>query len=341
MEALYKQLYKQLLTTCKTHVSTVGMSHDEWLTSRRCSIGGSDAGAVMGLNKWASALTVYLDKKGMRSFEGNTATERGRWLEEPIRQKSREMLECPIEAVPFMFTSEEHPFMSANIDGVIYIQEEKEINGIMLRGLGGHEIKTTQRGDGFNENEIPDSYFAQTQHYMAVLGLPWFIVSVYFIEKNEFRHYVVQRDDAFIARLIEAEKNFWENFVKKDIMPAPCGIEAESDAINALFTGSATTLILDSEAESMSAEYLLINNQMKELDKLKIQLSDCLKLKIIAQQTDEQLGAKAVAGNYKISFSKTVRKSVDTDRLKKDGLYKQYCKESESSSFRVTEAKPA
>ena len=334
-------LYKQLLETHPSHVFTKNMTEEQWLLERRKGVGGSDAGAVMDLNKWASPLTVYLDKKGLNHFAGNQSTERGTWLEEPIREKAKEALGVMIEECPYMFTSATHLFMRANIDGLVYIQEEKEINGISLSGLGGHEIKTTQRGDDFSEHEIPDSYFAQVQHYMVVLDLPWFILSAYFIDRHEFRHYVIQRDDAFISRLIEAEKDFWENFIEKGIMPAPSGIDAESDAINTLFTGSATTLILDSEAESMSAEYLLINSQMKDLEKRKAQLCESLKLKIIAQQTAGESKAQAIAGNYKISFSKTVRRSVDTDHLKKDGLYEQYCKESESSMFRVTESKTA
>lgn len=334
-------LYKQLLATHKEHVFTKGMTGEQWLLERRKGVGGSDAGAVMDLNKWASPLTVYLDKKGLTHFDGNRVTERGSWLEAPIREKAKEALGVMIEECPYMFTATDHPFMSANIDGFVYIQDEKEINGISLSGLGGHEIKTTQRGDGFSEHEIPDSYFAQVQHYMAVLDLPWFILSAYFIDRHEFRHYVIQRDDAFISRLIKAEKDFWENYIEKDVMPAPSGIDAESDAINALFTGSVTTLILDSEAESMSAEYLLINSQMKDLEKRKAQLSESLKLKIIAQQTAGETKAHAIAGNYRISFSKYAKKSVDTGRLKKDGLYEQYCKESESSMFHVTKSKTA
>ena len=334
-------LYKQLLETHPSHVFTKSMTREQWLLERRNGIGGSDAGAVLDLNKWASPLTVYLDKKGLNPFDGNRATERGSWLEEPIREKSKEALGLMIEECPYMFTSAAHPFMSANIDGLVYIQDAKKINGIVLSGLGGHEIKTTQRGAEFSEHEIPDSYFAQVQHYMSVLDLPWFILSAYCIDRHEFRHYVIERDDVFINRLIEAEKDFWENFIEKGVMPAPSGIEAESDAINALFTGSATTLILDSEAESMSAEYLFINSQIKDLEKRKAQLSESLKLKIIAQQTAGETKAHAIAGNYRISFSKYAKKSVDTDRLKKDGLYEQYCKKSETSMFRVTESKTA
>ena len=181
-------LYKQLLATHKEHVFTKGMTKEQWLLERRNGIGGSDAGAVMGLNKWASPLTVYLDKKGLNHFAGNQSTERGSWLEEPIREKAKEALGVMIEECPYMFTSATHLFMRANIDGLVYIQEEKEINGISLSGLGGHEIKTTQRGDDFSEHEIPDSYFAQVQHYMAVLDLPWFILSAYFIDRHEFHH---------------------------------------------------------------------------------------------------------------------------------------------------------
>lgn len=333
-------LYKQLLEKHKTHVFTKSLSTEQWLAERRNSIGGSDAGAVMGLNKWASPLTVYLDKKSLNHFDGNKVTERGSWLEAPIREKAKEALGVIIEECPYMFTSDTSLFMSANIDGLIYIKEEKEINGIALSGLGGHEIKTTQRGDGFSKDEIPDSYFAQVQHYMAVLDLPWFILSAYFIESHEFRHYVILRDEAFISRLIETEKTFWETYIEKDVMPAPSGIDAENEQITDLFKGSASSIVLDEEAESMSAEYLLINKQLKDLEAQKAQLGVALKLKIVQQQDAAgDAKVKAIAGRYTISFSKMMRKSIDTEKLKKAGLYDSFCKETESSMFRITESK--
>ncbi|MGP1577613.1 MAG: YqaJ viral recombinase family protein [Treponema sp.] len=299
-------LYKQLLATHTSHVFTKGMTKDQWLLARRKSIGGSDAGAVMGLNKWASALTVYLDKKGLNHFDGNGATERGSWLEQPIREKAKEALGVIIEECPVMFTSVIHPFMSANIDGLVYIQEAKEINGILLSGLGGHEIKTTQRGDGFSAHEIPDS-FAQVQHYMAVLNLPWFILSAYFIERHEFCHYVIQRDEAFISLLIETEKQFWEHYIEKDVMPAPSGIDAESELIADLFEGSTASIVLDAHAESLAAEYLLINQQLKDLENKKAQIVSAIKLKIIKQQNgSEEPKVRASAGKYTISFSKSM-----------------------------------
>lgn len=46
----------------KKLVSTVGIDEKIWLAYRKKGIGGSDAGAVCGLNPYRSAMAVYLDK---------------------------------------------------------------------------------------------------------------------------------------------------------------------------------------------------------------------------------------------------------------------------------------
>ena len=38
-------------------VSTLEMPHDEWLRYRKKGIGGSDAGAICGVNKYRSAVS--------------------------------------------------------------------------------------------------------------------------------------------------------------------------------------------------------------------------------------------------------------------------------------------
>ena len=58
-------LCKELLKNVKKSVLVKSMKKDEWQNLRRGSIDGSDSGAIMGLNKWSSPLTVYLDKKGL------------------------------------------------------------------------------------------------------------------------------------------------------------------------------------------------------------------------------------------------------------------------------------
>ena len=54
-------------------------SKEEWLALRReLGIGGSDAGAVIGLNPYKSAYALWAEKTGrVPGFEGNTRTAVG------------------------------------------------------------------------------------------------------------------------------------------------------------------------------------------------------------------------------------------------------------------------
>ena len=43
-------------------ISLANVSHEDWLRLRKTGIGGSDAGAICGLNPYSSAMNVYRDK---------------------------------------------------------------------------------------------------------------------------------------------------------------------------------------------------------------------------------------------------------------------------------------
>lgn len=45
-----------------TSISTAGITREEWLKMRKSGIGGSDAGAIFGLNPYSSPINVYQDK---------------------------------------------------------------------------------------------------------------------------------------------------------------------------------------------------------------------------------------------------------------------------------------
>ena len=66
-------------------VNTADMSREEWLEWRRRGIGGSDAAAVAGLNRWRSPMQVWLEKTGQIEGSGdNEAMYWGRILEDII-----------------------------------------------------------------------------------------------------------------------------------------------------------------------------------------------------------------------------------------------------------------
>ena len=313
---------------------TSNFSHEEWLKLRTTGIGGSDAGALMGLNKYATPLSVFLSKKNLSSFQGNKATEWGNILEDPVRQKAREELQIEIETVPGMFTNKVHTFMNANFDGLVFVEGEKEIAGEVVSGLGGHEIKTSRTGDGFSDNEIPDSYYAQVQHYMAVTGLTFFILSVFIIDRYEGRHYVVKRNEDFIIDLMHSESEFWNDFVLENKAPAPTGNENEFDLIKNLPMSEQVELGEDCVELFETRDFL--DMQIKDLTAQLNQVKEKLIIKIHNASNSESDKVIATCRNWKLTLTTQLSNRVDTSALKKAGLYDKFSKQSVSKVLRFS-----
>jgi putative phage-type endonuclease len=340
----------QSIIDATPHISTVDMEYGDWQKKRMGSLGGSDAGAVMGMNNFASPLTLYLQKKGLvPASEMSRAAKRGKILEPVILQFTRE--EFPlmeIETVPYMFYSPDYPFMSANIDGIIKVTPNIHagwfgwgMDGFNDNIIGGHEIKSAKTDYGWSKDEIPDSYYCQVQHYMAVLGLPWFLLSVYILDTEEVRHYPVKRNEKFIADLIEKEKDFWENYIVPGIMPAAIGIENEDDMITGMFQGTQGTIRLGDAERELCAEHVRLNATKKDIQDRMNAIAITVKEAIIQNAGDNlvEKKASAVAGPYTVSWSFFEMRRVDTEALRKAGLYDQYAKVSETDRFMISEKK--
>lgn len=313
---------------------------EKWVQLRTTGIGGSDAGAIMGLNKYVSPLTIYMAKKGFDGFSGNASTQWGHILEDPIRQKAKDELGIEIETIPGMFTSKEYPFMNANLDGLCHADHQVTIRGETIEGYGGHEIKTSASGDGFTEDEIPDSYYCQVQHYMAVTGLSWFILTVFILSTKQGKHYVIKKNNEFIySKLIPAEKNFWENYVMKDEYPEPTGVDSESEYIKSLPMDE--VINLDETTEEVIKTEREIDSQIKELTKKQAALKNeiLIRLSELSVGFDKADKTSAIGSKYKLTYTTQGRKSVDSNALKSDGLYDRYCKETFSKIMRISEVK--
>lgn len=188
----------------------IPLSRADWLEQRRTGIGGSDAAAVIGISKWRTPLSVWLDKTGQAP--DSTETEPMKWgtlLEPVIRQEyanrtGREVMAPGFRRHPL------HGFMVANVDGVAP-QDARLI-----------EVKTARSGDGWGEpgsDQVPEEYLIQVQHYMAVLDLPVADIAV-LIGGSDFRIYTVPADKELQAMLVDAEAQFWRT-VEAGIPPAP------------------------------------------------------------------------------------------------------------------------
>lgn len=143
-----------------------------WLELRKTTIGGSDAGAILGLNPYMTARDLFFDKQDPQGIVGNAFVDFGIMLEPFIKtrraddQTIGDYFGAVVERSG-TWAHPEHIWMTANVDAVI--------ESGFLEVSHGLEIKTSGKSwDGV----VPDHYYAQCQHYMMVTGFDrWEIIN--------------------------------------------------------------------------------------------------------------------------------------------------------------------
>ena len=105
---------------CEKVISRKNLTKEEWLVYRRSGIGGSDAGAIAGLNPYSTAYSAYLDKLG--EAEPITETEamrQGMELEEYVAKRFCEHTGKRVKRCEYILRSKAHPFMLADVDRLV------------------------------------------------------------------------------------------------------------------------------------------------------------------------------------------------------------------------------
>uniref|UniRef100_UPI000B09691B YqaJ viral recombinase family nuclease n=1 Tax=Clostridium sp. NkU-1 TaxID=1095009 RepID=UPI000B09691B len=206
-------------------ISTADLSHEEWLKLRKTGIGGSDAGAICGLNPYASPMSVYQDKTTMEVKEiDNEAMRQGRDLEDYVARRFMEATGLKVRRSNMMYRSEEHPFMLADVDRLIVGKD------------AGLECKTASayNMDKWKEDEIPAHYLIQCHHYMSVTGKQTWYIAVVILGRG-FKYAEIPRDEDLIKNLVSIEEQFWNDHVVKRIIPDPDGSEACDEVLEQYF----------------------------------------------------------------------------------------------------------
>jgi putative phage-type endonuclease len=310
--------------TAQVFAKTLDMKREEWLEARRQGIGGSDAAAIIGLDRYRSAIDVYADKIGLKPEQpDNEAMRQGRDLEQYVAERFMEATGKKVRRRNAILQHPEYPFMTANIDRWVVGEN------------AGLECKTTSvlNRAKFSQGEFPPNYYVQCVHYMAVTGAERWYLAVLVLNKA-FHVFTIERDEAEIQTLIDAEKDFWENHVLKQIPPAPDGTESTSELIKQLFPEAREReeIALYGHEDKIQ-QYLELDAQVKELT----QKRDALKQELQLAMSDAEIGR---AQGYVVEWKNQVRQTLDTTRLKKEQveIYQQYLKPAQTvRMFKIKE----
>ena len=202
--------------------SVLFMQDDKWREGRKHSIGASDAAAVMGISPWKTEAQLWDEKANGKMLDFHNAdTMRGHRSENHILELyGIETGRKIFSGERIMLMSNHNPFMSCTLDGIDFTDEN---NPIVI------EVKSVKFSHGeWSDDKIPDYYFTQLLHQLAVTGWNEAILLVRFTrnegwESASERLYHVKREDVQdqIDKLIRKEGKFWNEYVVNKKRP-PC-----------------------------------------------------------------------------------------------------------------------
>lgn len=291
---------------------------EKWLKAREAGIGGSDAAAIVGLTPWKSAFQLWLEKTGQAEPEDLSDNERVYWgtqLEEVV---AREFTRRTGKAVRRrgLLQSEEYPFLLASVDRMVIGEDA----GLECKTANGFAAKA------WENDEVPDAYYCQCQHYMMVTGCQrWYIAVL--IGGNKFVWKAIDRNEADIKALQEAEIAFWDKVQKKE-MPPVDGSGSCTEALANMYRGGKEEAI---QLPSQAADVIQEIDTLTETEKGIKATLDEKKNVLRSLLGDFEVGYAGQGDNVRKVTWKTQegRTTIDSKRLKAEqpAVYEKYAKQ--------------
>lgn len=308
-------------------------SHAEIQAERRKFIGGSDAAAVMGLSRYKTPLQLWAEKTGKIIPEDRSDAlpiRLGHRLEQVVAELFMEETGKKVRRVPERRIHKAFPFICAQIDRVV----EKEDADLECKTASGW------KADEWEGAEIPQEYFMQCFHDLAVTGKDVHYIACLIGGNQDFAWKPVERDEAVIKELLEREDEFWRKYVIPGV-PPPVSAD-DADTLYALHPKGDLA-----EAVELNDNLEKTINRYKEIGADGSGLLGALKeeKELLGNQLREALGDNAlgILGKWNVSWkNQSTGTRLDTKLIQAEApeLYAKYGKTGETRVLRVAEFKP-
>jgi putative phage-type endonuclease len=195
-----------------------------FLARRKTGIGGSDVGAIVGVDPYRNALDVYLEKTGeLPDTPATRVQERGRRLEPIIREmyferSGRRQKQARFRRHP------KHKWLLGHPDSLIRGTEHPEPEeldvferpGVLECKSMNYAIlkKTEDRG-------LSETYQLQGQHYCKLCGHDWVAFALLHPDSWRFAVINLEADAGVQKQMIDICEHFWHNHVVPRQPPKP------------------------------------------------------------------------------------------------------------------------
>lgn len=319
-------------------ISTAGMSREDWLAERRNSLGGSDVGAILGMNRYATPYTVWAEKTGrLPPKEDNEAMRQGRDLEQYVAERFVERSGKQVQRYNYLLRSDGASYLHANIDRRVL----GERSGLECKTASALSLRLYSGG------EFPESYYAQCVSYLAVTGWKrWYLAALVLNRAFYIYQITTIEDDAMpdwcdgsvyvspeeIETLKRCAARFWEDYIIPDKPPAPDGLAATGDALQKLFPEDSGGVIELFGRDGLIKDYFRLCGEMNSIQRE----IDAIKQTI---QSDMGESCAAVCGCARISYKTQTRRTLDVKAFQKvhpEISLESFYKRTQSRVFRIT-----
>lgn len=314
-------------------------THEEWLEERKKSLGGSDVGAVLGMNEYSSLYTVWAEKTGkLPPFEGNEWTRLGNDLEEYVADRFSEKSGLEVRRDSATWRNDKYPHLHANID--------RRVVGMKA----GVECKLTSELNAkkYKDGEFPDRFYAQCVEYLAVTEFErWFLVvliygkgiKIYQMTRipddvvPEWCEASVYVEEGEIEALVKTTADVWNNYVVTGEAPLADGSDSTSETLKTIYPESNGESVSLMAFESDLEQYKHLASMEEDYKKMK---NEC------ANRIKGFMGeaSKGESDKFKVSWVSSVRNTFDHKAFAKDnpGIdLSAYYKSTATRTFKVTE----
>lgn len=307
---------------------------------------------VLGLNAWSTPFEAWcaITRTYEKPFEDTIYTKAGKVIEPKIINYLNDRFFMDIKSPTDVYGPDY--FKQTWGD---FFPDRKELGG-MWDALGDDfvvEIKTTKRAEDWRL-DVPIYYKLQACLYAYLLGFDNVVMTVSFLEDKDYTNpenfepsykntsiYEFCVSDAFPTfeeSYIKPALKWWKDHVETGISPE---FDEKKDAEILKELRKNTVTASDKEIKKLIAEadrlQSSIDNAEAKLtekkDRLK-EINETVKKYMSEQFRDGDKKVELAGKKYTWTLTKSVRTTVDSDALKKAGLYEQYSKKSESLTLK-------
>lgn len=209
-------------------------ANEQFHIERMTGLGGSDIGAILGLSKYKSPVSVWLEKTGREAPQEGTLPMRfGTYAEQFVAEEYTAATGRSVQRFNPMLRHPEYPMVIGHVDRLVIPEGQK-------RAAHQREIRTDRllecktasafalSGDEWGAagtDAVPAGYLIQCATYMALTGCHYADLAALF-GNAELRVYALRRDFDLEQEILRRAAEWWRQHVENDVAPEP---QSEAD----------------------------------------------------------------------------------------------------------------